>query len=145
MLRDGIHTWKQKHRTISWYYNQVIKIEAIMRDLRLSEWRSWKFTSSGMSYQLVKRSIKIMYHTSLKGITSFPCICLFCSVLPPPFFPPSAFRAHTCVYVARAKVNVSRSFLPCHAIHDTHISTGYGVTWRVLTYQVTWLQWVPQP
>ena len=46
-----------------------------------------------------------MYHTSLKGITSFPCICLLCSVLPP--LPPSAFRAHTCVYVARAKVNVS--------------------------------------
>ena len=78
---------------------------------------------------------KNMYHTSLKGITSFPCICLFCSVLPP--LPPSAFRAHTCVYVARAKVNVSRRFLPCHVIHDTHISTGYGVTSRVLTYQVT--------
>ena len=74
-------------------------------------------------------------HTSLKGITSFPCICLFCSVLPP--LPPSAFRAHTCVYVARAKVNVSRSFLPCHVIHDTHICTEYGVTSRVLTYQVT--------
>jgi len=83
-----------------------------------------------------------MYHTSLKGITSFPCICLFGSVLPPS---PSAFRAHTCLYVARAKVNVSRSFLPRHVIHDTHIITGYGVTSRVLTYQVTRLQWVPQP
>jgi len=65
--------------------------------------------------------------------------------LPPPPLSTSAFRTHTCVYVARAKVNVSRSFLPCHVIRDTHISTGYGVTSRVLTYQVTWLQWVPQP
>jgi len=61
---------------------------------------------------------------------------MFGSVLPLPL-PPSAFRANTRVYVARAKVNVSRSFLPCHVIHDTHISTGYGVTSRVLTYQVT--------
>ena len=33
-------------------------------------------------------------HTSLKGITSFPCICLFCSVLPPPFRIP---RPHMCI------------------------------------------------
>jgi len=32
---------------------------------------------------------------------------LFCS---PPHHPPSAFRAHTCAYVARVKVNVSRRF-----------------------------------
>jgi len=50
---------------------------------------------------------------------------------------PLPHSAPTRVYVARAKVNVSRSFLQCHVIYDTHISTGCGVTSRVLTYQVT--------
>jgi len=43
--------------------------------------------------------------------------------LPHPI-PRSAFRAHTSAIVARAKVNVSRSFYQCHVIHDTHISCG---------------------
>ena len=41
-----------------------------------------------------------------------------------PHPPPSAFRVHTYVYVARAKVTVSRSFFQCHLIQEKHISCG---------------------
>jgi len=39
--------------------------------------------------------------------------------------PPSAFRVHTYVYVARANVTVLRRFFQCHMIQDEHISCGY--------------------
>jgi len=58
--------------------------------------RRFRATAPHFIWLDVRKSLyrKIMYHTSLKGITSFPCICLLCSVLP---LPPSAFRAHTCI------------------------------------------------
>jgi hypothetical protein len=48
----------------------------------------------------------------------------FCHKIKISLSPPSPFRAHTSAIVARAKVNVLRSFYQCHVIHDTHISCG---------------------
>jgi hypothetical protein len=50
---------------------------------------------------------------------------IFCSA------PPSAFRAHTCWYVARAKVTVSRSFhFPSIMLHVTSYTYQYRKRWR---------------
>ena len=40
--------------------------------------------------------------------------------------PSSPFRVHTYLYVARAKVTVSRRFFQYHVIQDEHISCGYA-------------------
>jgi hypothetical protein len=45
-----------------------------------------------------------------------------CVFLLPPTHP--ATRAHTCAYITRTNVNISRSFEPRHVIPDTHISSG---------------------
>jgi hypothetical protein len=45
-------------------------------------------------------------------------VCFFSSPTHP------ATRAHTCAYVTRSNVNVSRSFEPRHVIPDTRFSSG---------------------
>ena len=87
----------------------------------------------GLMHNKKKKSCIILPLKELRRFHVYVFFVLSCTTS----LTPSAFRAHTCVYVARAKVNFSRSVLPCHVIHDTHICTGYGVTSSVLTYQVT--------
>ena len=63
---------------------------------------------------------------------------MYCMQPSSPHPPPSAFRVHTYVYVARAKVTVSRSFFQCHVIQEKHISCGCDDVTFLLAVSDNW-------
>ena len=69
------------------------------------------------------------------------CISIFrfswCCLSYSDYLPPSAFRAYTCVYVARVKVIASRMFLTISVTwFAIHVSSSAAVTSRFLTSRV---------
>ena len=85
--------------------------------------------------------IEVPDHVYVLGISSSIsdcCISIFrfswCCLSYSVFLPPSAFRAYTCVYVARVKVIASRRFLTVSVTWFTiHVSSSAEVTSRFLT------------